>query len=160
MMVPSLPAESGPHELIKHEDARRLWAKKCRGSERVLCETFAFALFDAIEQSIVPRVTPALDDEGCKELAAAMDVDDSGRITVGGVRAAFPAGLTFPECVALLLANDGTLSLPMPPAVFLGHDAHIDAAMEEWRGSAAGAMVVVAPGGVGKSAFAVGPGRN
>jgi hypothetical protein len=32
--------------------------------------------------------------------------------------------------------------------------------MEAWRGSAAGALVVVADGGVGKSAFAVWPGGN
>ena len=32
--------------------------------------------------------------------------------------------------------------------------------MVVWRGSAAGALVVVAPGGMGKSALAVGPGTN
>ena len=45
------------------------------------------------------------------------------------VRAAFPRGQTFLQCVALLLAKDGTLSLPMPPKTFLGRGAHLDAAM-------------------------------
>ena len=53
-----------------------------------------------------------------------------GKITVSEVRAAFPRGLTFPECVAKLLAKDGTLTLPMSPAVFLGRGAQLDAATE------------------------------
>ena len=146
-MGPSLPAESGPHDLIKHEDVRRLWARKFRGLEKVQRETFAMAMLDATEERLVPDAAPALDEGGCTELAVAVDADASGHITVVEVRAAFPRGQTFPQCVAQLLVNDGTLSLPMPPAVFLGRGAHLDAAMEAWRGSAGGAMVVVAPGG-------------
>jgi hypothetical protein len=154
MMVLSLPAESGPHDIIRHVDVKRLWARKCR-SEEVRCDTFAFAVFDAIADRLVPG--EALDEKGCAELAAALDADNSGNIAVGEMRMAFPPGLTFQACIALILAKDGTLSLPMPPAVFLGRGAHIDAAMDVWRGSAAGALVVVAPGaGVGKSAFAAG----
>lgn len=149
-------SESGPHDLIRHEDARRLWARKFRGLEKVMQESFAIALLDALEEKLVPALAPPLDEKSSNDLAVAVDADASGHISVVEVRAAFPRGQSFPECVTKLLANDGTLSLPMPPAVFLGRDAHLDAAMDAWRGDAArGSLVVVAPGGVGKSAFAV-----
>jgi hypothetical protein len=148
--------DSGPHDLIKHADARRLWARKFRGLEKVMRETFAHALLNALEENLVPGLDPPLDEKSSKELAVAVDADASGKITVVEVHAAFPGGQSFPECVTQLLAGDGTLSLPMPPAVFLGRGAHLDAAMDAWRGGgAAGSLVVVAPGGVGKSAFAV-----
>ena len=53
-----------------------------------------------------------------------------GHITFVEVRTAFPRGQSFPQCVAQLLLNDGTLSLPMPPAIFLGRGTHLDAAMQ------------------------------
>ena len=119
-------------------------------------ESFAIALLDALEEKLVPAVAPPLDEKSSNDLAVAVDADASGQITVVEVRAAFFRGQSFPECVTKLLANDGTLSFPMPPAVFLGRDAHLDAAMDAWRSEAArGSLVVVAPGGVGKSAFAV-----
>lgn len=149
-------ADSGLHMLIKHEDARRLWARKFCGLEKVMRENFALALLDALEENLVPGLAPPLDEKSSTDLVVAVDADASGQITVVEVHAAFPRGQSFPECVAQLLADDGTLSLPMPPAVFLGRGAHLDAAMDAWRGGgAAGSLVVVAPGGVGKSAFAV-----
>ena len=164
----SLPAESareaaqrGAHGNIRHEGVRHIWFNRFGSVEQVLAQSFADSVFDAIEDGLVPGAAPPLDEGGCKELAVAVDADANGSITVGEVRAAFPKGLTFPQCVAALLAKDGTLSMPLPPAVFLGRDGHLDAAMAAWRGrSAAGALVVVAPGGVGKTAFAVGPGRQ
>ena len=130
MSLWSLPVESGPHNLIRHEDARRLWAKAFRGFEKVDRETFAMAVLDAIEDGLVPGAAAALDETGCMELAVALDHDGSGLITVRDLRAKFLKGLPFTECVALLLAKDGTLSLPIPPKVFLGRGADLDAAME------------------------------
>jgi hypothetical protein len=66
MLVLSLPAESGPHENIKHEVLRQHWAKEFRGREQVLLDTFADSLFDAIEGGHVPDAAPALDEGGCK----------------------------------------------------------------------------------------------
>lgn len=149
-------SESGAHNLIKHEDARRLWQRKFGGCEKVELKSFAKALLDAFEDEIVPAVAPPLDEKRCYDLAKAVDVNANGLITVVEVRESFPRGQSFSECVANLLANDGTLSLPMPPAVFLGRDTHLDEAMNAWRSEAAqGSLVIVAPGGVGKSAFAV-----
>jgi hypothetical protein len=118
-LVLSLRVESGPHNLIRHEVARRLWAKDFRGLEKVDRETFAMAVFDAIEDGLVPgaAAAAALDEAGCMELAVALDHDGSGKITVRDLRAKFLKGLPFTECVALLLAKDGTLSLPIPPKV-------------------------------------------
>jgi hypothetical protein len=64
-MVLSLPADRGPHIIIRHEDAKLLWAKKCHGLEKVDREYFAYALLDAMEDGLVPSAAPALDEGGC-----------------------------------------------------------------------------------------------
>lgn len=146
-------AESGPHVLIKHKDAQKLWAKKFRGLQKVMSDLFAVAILDAQEEKLVPKIHPELDHAGSISLADAVDVDRNGHITVVEMRSAFPRGLSFAECVAQLMATGGTISLPMPPKNFLGRDSLLDNAMLAWRKAAA--LVVVAPGGVGKSAFGV-----
>jgi len=75
----------------------------------------------------VPNAAPPLNKGVCMELAMAMDADENGHITVVELKAAFPKGHSFAQCVALILAKDGTLTLPMPPAKFLGRGAHLDA---------------------------------
>jgi len=41
---------------------RCIWAKKFRGLEQVRRETFVYAVLDAIEERLVPDVSPALDE--------------------------------------------------------------------------------------------------